>query len=194
MSRVRIPLLAPLQLSAASSHRSENRGTACRLSPLIAALILAGGNASRLGGGDKPLLLLGTTTLLDLLLAALRPQASALAISANGDPSRFARFGLPVLPDASAHAGPLAGVATGLAWAASLGADALLTVPGDTPFIPKNLASRLGQPPAWAVSGNAIHPLIALWPTRPPPDSKPGSPAAPTAASRISAPRSACAP
>jgi molybdenum cofactor guanylyltransferase len=131
---------------------------------LIAALVLAGGQASRLGGGDKVLLPLGTTTLLDLLLATLHPQASLLALSANGDPTRFARFGLPVLPDAPGHAGPLAGVAAGLRWAANQGAETLLTVPGDTPFIPKNLATRLGAAPAWAVSDGAIHPLVALWP------------------------------
>ena len=131
---------------------------------MIAALVLAGGRASRLGGGDKPLLPLAGATLLDILLARLRPQVSALAISANGDPARFARFGLPVLPDAPGHAGPLAGVAAGMEWAARQGADTLLTVPGDTPFIPEDLATRLGAAPAWAVSDGAVHPLIALWP------------------------------
>ena len=132
---------------------------------MIAGIILAGGRASRVGGGDKMLLPLGPATLLDLLLAALRPQVTALAISANGDPARFAPFFLPVLPDAPGHTGPLAGVAAGLAWAADHGADTLLTVPGDTPFIPKNLATRLGAAPAWAVSDGAVHPLVALWPT-----------------------------
>jgi molybdopterin-guanine dinucleotide biosynthesis protein A len=132
---------------------------------MIAALILAGGQASRLGGGDKPLLPLAGATILDLLLATLRPQATLIAISANGDPARFARFALPVLPDAPGHAGPLAGVAAGLAWAAEHGAAALLTVPGDTPFIPHDLAARLGTAPTWAASDGAIHPLVALWPT-----------------------------
>jgi molybdopterin-guanine dinucleotide biosynthesis protein A len=133
---------------------------------MIAALVLAGGTASRLGGGDKPLLPLSGATVLDILLARLHPQASAIAISANGDPTRFARFGLCVLPDAPGHAGPLAGVAAGMAWAAQHGADTLLTVPGDTPFIPPDLATRLGAAPAWAVSDGAVHPLIALWPTQ----------------------------
>jgi molybdenum cofactor guanylyltransferase len=133
---------------------------------MIAALVLAGGKASRLGGGDKPLLPLAGATLLDLVLARLRPQASTIAVSANGDPARFARFGLPVLPDAQGHAGPLAGVAAGMAWAAKCGADTLLTVPGDTPFIPADLVTRLAAAPAWAVSDGAVHPLIALWPTQ----------------------------
>jgi len=132
---------------------------------MIAALVLAGGSASRLGGGDKTLLPLGAATVLHMLLARLRPQAAALAISANGDPLRFARFGLPVLPDAPGHAGPLAGVAAGMAWATERGADTLLTVPGDTPFIPMDLATRLGAAPAWAASDGAVHPLLALWPT-----------------------------
>jgi molybdopterin-guanine dinucleotide biosynthesis protein A len=133
---------------------------------MIAALVLAGGTASRLGGGDKPLLPLAGATVLDILLTRLHPQASAVAISANGDPARFARFFLPVLPDAPGHAGPLAGVAAGMAWAAQCGADTLLTVPGDTPFIPTDLPKRLGTAPAWAVTNGAVHPLIALWPTK----------------------------
>ncbi len=132
---------------------------------LIAGVVLAGGAASRLGGGDKPLLPLGRGTALDLLLARLRPQVGALAMSANGDPARFASWELPVLADAAGHVGPLAGVAAAMAWAVGLGASAVLTVPGDTPFIPIDLAARLGAAPAWAESDGAVHPLVALWPT-----------------------------
>jgi molybdopterin-guanine dinucleotide biosynthesis protein A len=132
---------------------------------MIAALILAGGQGTRLGGTDKPLLRIRGTTLLHILLARLRPQATLIALSANGDPARFAPYNLPILPDAPGHAGPLAGVAAGLAWAAAHGATALLTVPGDTPFIPQNLAARLAPAPAWATSAGAVHPLAALWPT-----------------------------
>jgi molybdopterin-guanine dinucleotide biosynthesis protein A len=131
---------------------------------MIAALVLAGGRASRMGGGDKPLLKLGGGTVLDAVLARLRPQASAIALSANGDAGRFARFGLPVLPDPDWAQGPLAGVAAGLAWAVAAGATELLTVPGDTPFIPADLAARLGAAPAWAESSGAVHPLLARWP------------------------------
>jgi len=117
-----------------------------------------------MGGGDKCLLPLGDATVLDSLLARLAGQVGALAISANGEAARFARFGLPVLPDLARHAGPLAGVAAGLAWALSIKADALLTVPGDTPFIPLDLAERLAPAPAWAMSSGAVHPLVARWP------------------------------
>ena len=117
-----------------------------------------------MGGGDKPLLPLGDGTILDMLLARLRPQVDAVAISANGDPARFARFGLDVLPDPAWGQGPLAGVAAGLAWAAGLGAERLLTVPGDTPLIPPDLVVALGAAPAWAESYGAVHPLVALWP------------------------------
>jgi molybdopterin-guanine dinucleotide biosynthesis protein A len=126
--------------------------------------VLAGGQATRMGGGDKPLLHINGATLLDHLLARLRPQVSAVALGANGDPARFARFGLPVRPDGAAAQGPLAGVAAGLAWAAGIGATTLLTVPGDTPFIPTDLATALGEAPAWAESGGAVHPLVAVWP------------------------------
>jgi molybdopterin-guanine dinucleotide biosynthesis protein A len=107
---------------------------------MIAGLILAGGRATRMGGVDKPLLKLGERTLLDIVLERLRPQVAALAISANGDPGRYARFGLPVLADEFLGRGPLGGVLSGLGWAAGIGAEVLLTVPGDTPFVPVDLA------------------------------------------------------
>ena len=130
-----------------------------------AAVILAGGNANRLGGADKPLLEVGGAPILAGVIAALGADVSAIAISANGDPTRFAAFGLPVLPDGpfTGH-GPLAGLLAGLEWAALIGARTLLTVPGDTPFIPTGLASALAPPPACAASNGRVHHLVALWP------------------------------
>ena len=131
----------------------------------VAAVILAGGSARRLGGGDKPLLAVGGTPMLERVIAVLRPDTAALAISANGDPARFAAFGLPVLPDAAfAGEGPLAGVLAGLDWAADIGAAALLTVPGDTPFVPAELPAALAPPPSCAASAGQVHHLVALWP------------------------------
>ena len=132
---------------------------------MIVAVVLAGGSASRMGGGDKPLLLAGGTTLLEHILRRLRVQADRIAISANGDPARFARFGRDVLGDgAFAGQGPLAGILAGLDWAAACGGAALLSVPGDTPFIPCDLAARLAPAPAYAASGGRLHPAVGLWP------------------------------
>jgi molybdenum cofactor guanylyltransferase len=129
----------------------------------LAAVILAGGQATRMGGGDKTLLHVGGKPMLQSIISAL--DIAPIAISANGDPTRFARFGLPVLPDgAFAGEGPLAGVLAGLKWAASLGKTSVLTVPGDTPFLPVGLAERLFPPPSCAVSGGRSHHLVALWP------------------------------
>ena len=145
MSRVQVPSLAHIDRPA--------------------ALILAGGRAERLGGAEKPLILLGGQTILERILAALADDVAAVALSANGDPARFARFGLPVLPDGPfAGEGPLAGLLAGLDWAAALGAAALLTVPGDTPFLPAHLAPRLAPAPAVAASFGRLHHLVALWP------------------------------
>lgn len=130
-----------------------------------AALILAGGAARRLGRIDKALLDLDGRSLLARIIERLVPQAARIALSANGDPARFVAFGLPVLPDgAIAGQGPLAGVLVGLDWAAAQGADALLTVPGDTPFIPPDLAAALAPAPACAMSAGQVHHLVALWP------------------------------
>jgi molybdopterin-guanine dinucleotide biosynthesis protein A len=131
----------------------------------IAGLILAGGSATRLGGGDKPLLDVGGRPMLARILATLQGDLSDIAISANGDPARFAAFGRPVLADgAFAAQGPLAGILAGLDWAAGLGCSALLSVPGDTPFIPRGLPARLAPAPSCAVQGGRTHHLVALWP------------------------------
>jgi len=136
-----------------------------------AGLILAGGAGRRLGGADKPLLRIGDNTILARVLAALRAApAEPIALSANGDPARFASFGLPVLGDGSfAGMGPLAGLLAGLDWAHAQGATALLTVPGDTPFLPPGLAAALAPAPGCAADPDTTseprtHHLVAIWP------------------------------
>ncbi|HQT65156.1 MAG: molybdenum cofactor guanylyltransferase [Acidocella sp. 20-57-95] len=130
----------------------------------IAALILAGGLGTRLAGADKAFVMLNGQPLISHLLTRLTPQVPNIAISANGDATRFDGFGLPVLPDLLAGKGPLAGVAAGLTWAMDIGATALLTVPVDTPFIPDNLAARLTPAPTVACYQGRQHHLVALWP------------------------------
>ena len=132
----------------------------------VAGIILAGGRSSRMGGGDKSLLPLGPNVVLDHVIRRFAPQVSALALSANGDPGRFAPFGLAVLPDEPAFArqGPLAGLLAGLDWAAGEGAEVLLTAPGDTPFLPAGLGARLAPAPGFAACDGQDHPLIGLWP------------------------------
>ena len=131
---------------------------------MIAGVILAGGQGRRLGGTDKSLLRLGGMTLVAHLIGRLRPRLDRLAISANGDPRRLAFTGLPVLADAEADMGPLAGILCGMAWAERQGCSALLTVPCDTPFVPADLAARLDPAPAVAASGGRVHHAVALWP------------------------------
>jgi molybdopterin-guanine dinucleotide biosynthesis protein A len=131
-----------------------------------AAVVLAGGAGTRLGGADKALLDLGGVTALGHLLRRLAPQAGPICLSANGDPARFAATGLAILPDDPAHRGmgPLAGLAAALAWARAQGADTLLVVPADTPFIPADLAARLAPAPAAVEAGGRVHHLVCLLP------------------------------
>ena len=118
-----------------------------------------------MAGEHNPLLDVGGAPMLARVVATLRADGHVLAISANGDPARFAGFALPVLPDGAFNGeGPLAGVLAGLEWAATLGVEALLTVPGDTPFVPRGLATALAPPPACAASNGRAHHLVALWP------------------------------
>jgi molybdopterin-guanine dinucleotide biosynthesis protein A len=138
----------------------------------IAGIILAGGRSSRMGGGDKCLLPLGHGTILSAVIDRIRPQVGPLAISANGQPDRFALFGLPVVADTvSGQQGPLAGILAGLEQAEQVeGCEVVLSLAADTPFFPHDLAARLvaavaGQPERIAVaSSGATHPVFALWP------------------------------
>lgn len=140
----------------------------------IAGIILAGGLSRRMGGGDKGLLALGEKPMLAHVIERLRPQVGALAINANGDPARFAAFGLQIIPDTiDGFVGPLAGVLAGLRWARTNapGARWLASVSADAPFLPTDLVTRLaaavetrGNAIAIAQSGGELQPVIGLWP------------------------------
>ncbi len=137
-------------------------------------LILAGGLARRMGGGDKPRTSIGGATILSRVLERLKPQCTRLILNANGDPARFADTGLPVIADdIPGFAGPLAGILAGLDWAAAHASDVayVASVPGDCPFLPRDVVARLhqarvaaGQPLACARSGEWRHPVVAVWP------------------------------
>lgn len=139
-------------------------------------LLLAGGLARRMGGGDKALIEMGGRPLLDYAIERARPQVSALILNANGDAARFERFGLPVVADViEGFAGPLAGVLTGLEWAAAnaSGIEWLATFPIDAPFFPIDLIEHMGASiddgnaeMACAESNERTHPVFALWPVR----------------------------
>lgn len=140
-------------------------------------VILAGGQATRMGGGDKGLLELAGETLLARVIDRLAPQVAGLALNANGDAARFEGLGLPVIADSvTGFAGPLAGVLAGLDWAAEQGAESIVTAAADTPFFPCDLVPRLlwaaegmAAPLALAATpdpkrGKARHPTFGLWP------------------------------
>jgi molybdopterin-guanine dinucleotide biosynthesis protein A len=137
-------------------------------------LVLAGGLARRMGGGDKASIRVGGRTILARVLARLGPQCDGIILNANGDPARFAAYGLEVVPDSvPGFAGPLAGILAGLDWAAARRPDVadILSVPGDCPFLPGDLVARLsaaraaaGVPLACARSGDWRHPVVGLWP------------------------------
>lgn len=137
--------------------------------------VLGGGLARRMGGGDKPLRFLAGRPLLRHVLDRVSPQVAAVVLNANGDPARFAGYGLPVVPDGLPdNPGPLAGVLAVLDWAAERRPDLpwVLTAPGDCPFLPPDLAERLhaardaggGVPLACAGTPGRTHPPVGLWP------------------------------
>jgi len=143
----------------------------------VSGVILAGGQATRMGGGDKGLLRLDDRMLIEHVIARIAPQVSTLVLNANGDPARFSEFGLPVISDsAEGFAGPLAGVLAGLDWASEQGNDTIVTVAADTPFFPTNLVTvmsdvraKAGTPLVMASTqgpgiGQHRHPTFGLWP------------------------------
>ena len=138
---------------------------------LPAAVVLAGGRSIRMGT-DKSLLMLSGRPLVAHVLDRLRPQVGEMAISANGDPERFAPFELPVLADTvEGYVGPLAGLLAGMEWAMRIGAAQIVSAPTDSPFIPDDLVVRLlaaseqyPSRPALATSGGRRHPVVGLWP------------------------------
>jgi molybdopterin-guanine dinucleotide biosynthesis protein A len=142
-------------------------------SPPTLGLVLAGGLARRMGGGDKARITIGGASILQRVLTCLTPQCSRIIINANGDPARFADTGLPVVADSVPDfAGPLAGILAGLDWAAQNvpNIEWLVSVPGDCPFLPKDLVTRLHEarvtsnvPLACARSGEWRHPVVGLW-------------------------------
>jgi molybdopterin-guanine dinucleotide biosynthesis protein A len=159
--------------SRGDSQGSRRARYAMRTSSCV-GILLAGGLARRMGGGDKTLRMAGGIPLLAHAVAALRPQCEGLVLSANGDPARFAGFALPIVADdLPGFKGPLAGILAGLDWIAARCPDVPLaiSVPADTPFLPGDLAARLIDARvkdnaliACARSGGRTHPAVAVWP------------------------------
>jgi molybdopterin-guanine dinucleotide biosynthesis protein A len=136
-------------------------------------VLLAGGLARRMGGGDKPMRQIGGRTILERVIARLAPQCDGLILNANGDPARFARFGLPVIADTVENfPGPLAGILAALDWAAAARPEVewVLSAAADCPFLPRDLVARLQRARvnekaelAVAASDGQSHPVIGLW-------------------------------
>ena len=139
----------------------------------IPGVVLAGGLARRMGGGDKPMRQIGGRTILARVISRLAPQCDGLILNANGDPARFAQFGLPVIADTvEDFPGPLAGILAALDWAAANrpGVAFVVSAAGDCPFLPRDLVARLDRARmeqdaqlAVAASGGQSHPVIGLW-------------------------------
>ena len=140
----------------------------------VAGVILAGGMARRMGGGDKTLKLIDGRTILSFIIERLQPQVDGLVLNANGDPARFGAFGLDVVADTVGdQAGPLAGSLAGMRWAEQALPEArfIVSAAGDTPFFPADLVARLSEgcgrdekTIALAASANGVHPVFGLWP------------------------------
>ena len=164
--QVGLSLRNPRGIGARAATMTEDR-------PSTLGVLLAGGLARRMGGGDKPMKTIGGRTILERVIARLAPQCDGLILNANGDPARFASFGLPVVADTvEGFAGPLAGVLAALDWAAAHRPDVewVLSAATDCPFLPRDLVARLqrarieeGAQLAVAASGDQTHPVIGLW-------------------------------
>ena len=143
----------------------------------IPGIILAGGLSRRMGGGDKGLLMLGKTSIIERVIDKILPQVGSLAININGDSSRFPDYQLPIIPDSiKGYLGPLSGILAGMEWAFKNGNRYIATVAADTPFLPDDLIKRLhamvksknlniGIAASRILSGDDvfIHPTFGIW-------------------------------
>ncbi|MEC8369274.1 MAG: molybdenum cofactor guanylyltransferase MobA [Pseudomonadota bacterium] len=144
-------------------------------SPIVAVL-LAGGLARRMGGGDKCLREVAGRPLLSHVIERILPQVDHVVLNANGDPERFSEFGLPVIADVvEGNAGPLAGILTGLDWAARHVTECewVVSVPTDAPFLPMDYVARMmaaiedeDAELACASTNGRTHPVAGLWALR----------------------------
>ena len=150
------------------------------IKPTRIGVLFAGGLSRRMGGGDKALMPLAGRPIIAHVMERLRPQVDDLILNANGDPARFARFGLPVVPDLTGEfAGPLAGLLAGMEWVRAHRPDAgqVVTAACDTPFFPGDLVAKLssaaetaGADIVLAASEGQSHFVFALWPVALAPD------------------------
>ena len=143
----------------------------------IPGIILAGGLSRRMGGGDKGLLMLGETSIIERVIDKILPQVGSLAININGDSSRFPDYKLPIIPDSiKGYLGPLSGILAGMEWAFKNGNRYIATVAADTPFLPDDFIKRLhtmvksknlniGIAASRILSGDDvfIHPTFGIW-------------------------------
>lgn len=141
---------------------------------MTVGVILAGGQARRMGGGDKCMLPIKGQPMLRHVIDRLAPQVSGMVLNANGEADRFDAFGVDVIADSvSGFAGPLAGVLAGMDWAAARGNKSIVSVAADTPFFPRDLVLRLQEHKSpsglcMAASNNGgevrNQPTFGLWP------------------------------
>ena len=144
-------------------------------SPIVAVL-LAGGLARRMGGGDKCLREVAGRPLLSHVIERILPQVDHVVLNANGDPERFSEYGLPVIADVvEGNVGPLAGILTGLDWAARHVTECewVVSVPTDAPFLPLDYVARMmaaiedeDAELACASTNGRTHPVAGLWALR----------------------------
>ncbi|AKJ43621.1 molybdopterin-guanine dinucleotide biosynthesis protein MobA [Pragia fontium] len=133
--------------------------------PSITGAILAGGQATRMGGADKGLILLDGIPLYQHVLKRIQPQVKQVVISANRNIEEYEQSGCAVFSDSlSGFKGPLAGMLTILENSPT---EWVLFSSCDTPLIPQDLAQRLwlgknNQLAAYAHDGDRAHPTIAL--------------------------------
>jgi molybdopterin-guanine dinucleotide biosynthesis protein A len=162
-----------MTIDKAALASPDNPRLTGRDTPPTPGVLVAGGLARRMGGGDKPMRMIAGCTILERVIARLAPQCDGLILNANGDPARFAAFGLPVIGDSVADfPGPLAGILAGLDWTAANRPDAewMLSAAADCPFLPRDLVARLHQARAEqnaelavAASDERSHPVVGLW-------------------------------
>ena len=142
------------------------------LTEIVPCVILAGGKGRRMGGKDKALIPLLDRPLLSYVLESISGHVAPIALNINTNLDKFSEFGYEIIEDPiKGHLGPLAGILASLNWARQLNQKWVMTLPCDTPFLPKNIVKEmiklknkeLDVDLVVAQSKGYNHPVIALW-------------------------------
>ena len=138
----------------------------------ILSVILAGGLSKRFGGNIKTFAKINGISIYDRIMNLLKNQGTEIVINTNFEEEIFLKSQLPIIKDKNNNfQGPLSGIYSTMSWIKEkkFKFEWILSVPSDTPFLPKNLLdtfiSKINNDKKIFIarSRDKVHPVIGIW-------------------------------